>query len=683
MKYKYKIENLDCANCAKELENHLNKDPNLKNVSCNFSKSTLTIETTLTKNIKKYVSKKSKEVEPDITILELNENIDAKNNTKKDIIILIVGLFLILLSHLFNQNKIIKEILCISALIVLLSKTTIKAIKMLIKSHTINENMLISISCIGAFLIGKEMEGLMVIFLYQIGKILESLALNNSRKSISNLMDIKPDYACVLRNNEQVIVNPEEVKIGEIIIVKKGEKIPLDGIIIKGNSKLDNSSLTGESKLVSVKEQDEVLSGTINIGNILEIKVTKDYENSTVAQILELVENASDKKAKTENFVSHAAKIYTPVVLILSIIVFITYPIFFDYTIKEALNISLTYLVISCPCAIAISVPLSYFSGIGVSSKNGILIKGSDYLDNLRKLKTIIFDKTGTITTGNFEDLNLIILDNEYSKNDIINYYDKGESLSNHPIGKSIVKYFAKKTNTKDVKNFKEISGKGISYEIDSTKVKIGSAEFVKSKQLEKGIFLKVDSKIIAKIELKDKIKPNSKKVISELKKINIKTMMFTGDKKEIAEEIAEKVNIDEVKYELLPNQKYNELIKEMAKDNNLVGFVGDGINDAPSIVASNIGFSMGNIGSSSAIEASDIVIIDDDLDKIRKAIDISKYTAKIIKENLIFSISTKIIILILTSMNQATMAAAVFADTGVTVLTILNTTRILKHKIK
>ncbi len=328
-------------------------------------------------------------------------------------------------------------------------------------------------------------------------------------------------------------------------------------------------------------------------------------------------------------------------------------------------------------------MPLSYFSGIGVSSKNGILIKGSDYLDNLRKLNTIIFDKTGTITTGNFEDLNLIILDNEYSKNDIINYYVKGESLSNHPIGKSIVKYFAKKTNTKDVKNFKEISGKGISYEIDSTKVKIGSAEFVKSNQVEKGIFLKVDSKIIAKIELKDKIKSNSKKVISELKKHNIKTMMFTGDKKEIAEEIAEKVNIDEVKYELLPNQKYNELLKEMEKDENLVGFVGDGINDAPSIVASNIGFSMGNIGSDSAIEASDIVIIDDDIDKIRKAIDISKYTAKIIKENLIFSIGTKIIILILTSMNLATMAAAVFADTGVTVLTILNTTRILKYKIK
>lgn len=683
MKYKYKIENLDCANCAKELENHLNKDPNLKNVSCNFSKSTLTLETTLTKNIKKYVSKKSKEVESDITILELNENTDAKNNMKKDIIILIVGLFLILLSRLFNQNKIINEILSIFALIVLLSKTTIKAIKTLIKSYIINENMLISISCVGAFLIGKEMEGLMVIFLYQIGKILENLALNNSRKSISNLMDIKTDYACVLRNNEQVIVNPEEVKIGETIIVKKGEKIPLDGIIIKGNSKLDNSSLTGESKLVNVKEQDKVLSGTINIGNILEIKVTKDYENSTVAQILELVENASDKKAKTENFVSQAAKIYTPVVLILSVIVFITYPIFFDYTIKEALNIALTYLVISCPCSIAISVPLSYFSGIGVSSKNGILIKGSDYLDNLRKLNTIIFDKTGTITTGNFEDLNLIILDNEYSKNDIINYYVKGESLSNHPIGKSIVKYFAKKTNTKDVKNFKEISGKGISYEIDSTKVKIGSAEFVKSKQVEKGIFLKVDSKIIAKIELKDKIKSNSKKVISELKKHNIKTMMFTGDKKEIAEEIAEKVNIDEVKYELLPNQKYNELLKEMEKDENLVGFVGDGINDAPSIVASNIGFSMGNIGSDSAIEASDVVIIDDDIDKIRKAIDISKYTAKIIKENLIFSIGTKIIILILTSMNLATMAAAVFADTGVTVLTILNTTRILKHKIK
>lgn len=682
MKYKYKIENLDCANCAKKIEEHLNKDKNLSNVSCNFSKLSLTFDTTLTKDVKKYISKLVKEVEPDVTILELNESLESKIKLKQDLSILIIGIILFLLSVLFKNNDIISLILSILSLITLLHKTTIKAIKMLIKSHTLNENMLISISCVGAFIIGKYSEGIMVILLYQIGKILENLALNNSRKSISNLMDIKPDYANVYRSNEIIKIDPSEVKTGEIIVVKKGEKIPLDGIIVKGDSKINNSSLTGESELITVKEKDEVLSGTINMGNIIEIKVTKNYENSTVSKILDLVENASNRKAKTENFVSHAAKIYTPIVLILALLVFILFPILFNYTYKEALNISLTYLVISCPCAIAISVPLSYFSGIGLSSKNGILIKGSDYLDNLRKLNTIIFDKTGTITTGNFEDLDLTILNNKYSQTEIIDLYLKGESLSNHPIGKSIISYYHKKINNKDITNFKEISGKGVSYELNNSKIKIGSSEFVNTKE-EKGIFLKLNKDVIAKIELKDKIKDNSSKVISELKKLNIKTMMFTGDKKEIALNIANKVNIDEVKYELLPNEKYSELQKEMNKDNNLVGFVGDGINDAPSIVAANIGFSMGNIGSSSAIEASDVVIVDDDIDKIRKAILISKYTTKIIKQNLIFSIGIKILILILSTLNITSMAAAVFADTGVTLITILNTTRILKYKIK
>lgn len=454
MKYNFKLENLDCINCAQKLEKHLSKDKNLSNVKINFSTTTLTFESNIN-NIKKYISKKIKEIEPDIKITEKNETIN-KEEIYINITKLIIAIILIILS-IYTKTRIISQIAIIISYIILLSKTFTKALKLL-KRKTINENFLITLSCIGAYFTNNVFEGLMVIILYNIGQILEHLAVNNSRQSIAELMNIKPEYANLKKDNNIIKVKPEEVYIGDIIIVKKGEKVPLDGTIIKGCSLINNSALTGESKLKRISLNETILSGTINISNILEIKVTKLYEDSTISRILDLVQNASNRKAKTENFVSVASKIYTPIVLTLAILIIILFPLIFNFSLNESIYRALSFLVISCPCAIALSVPLSYFSGLGAASKQGILIKGSDYLSNLKNINKIIFDKTGTITTGNFDNFNLIILNNKYKEKEIIEYFIKGESFSNHPIAKSILKKFNKKVETKDVKNFKEIT---------------------------------------------------------------------------------------------------------------------------------------------------------------------------------------------------------------------------------
>ena len=678
-KYKYKIQNLDCANCAQKVQDLLNKDSNIENCILNFNKLTLELETSYDKDIKNTIEKIAKKAEPDIKILETNE--EHKEEIIIDIIKIITSIILMLIAQLiFKDNKIIYYILYITAYIISLYEIILKSIKLLIKSHTINEKLLITISSIGAFIIKEYIDGLMVVILYNIGEILEHLAVNNSRKSISDLMNIKPEYANLKNNNEIIKVSPEEVKINDVIIIKKGEKIPLDGIIIKGTSKINTSALTGESKLQDVTINDTVLSGSINEGNIIEIKVTKDYDNSTVSKILELVENASNRKAKSENFVTKASKIYTPIVILCSIISYILLIFIFEIDKTTALYRSLSFLVVSCPCAIAISVPLSYFTGIGTASKNGILIKGSDYLDNLRNIKTIIFDKTGTITTGKFTDYKLNIIDNTYNEKEIIEMYCLGESFSNHPIAKSILDIFKIKLDTKKITNYKEIEGKGIEYKLKDKTIKIGSSTFVNNKEKTSLIYLKIENKIIASLELIDGIKKEAPNTIKELKKQGIEPIMFTGDEKEIALEVSKKCGIENIKYELLPDQKY-ELLKEEIIKSKKVAFIGDGINDAPSIRLADIGISMGNIGSQAAIEASDIVISNDELTSLIKAIKISKYTNKIVKQNLIFSLSIKIIVLILCALGIANMSLAVFADTGVTVLAILNTTRIIKLK--
>lgn len=676
MKYKYKLSSLDCAGCALNIEKKLNENSDIKNASVNFSKLLITVETD-SKNPKKLVSSIVDIVEPDSKVLNLNEVVENKSKLKFHVARLILGILFSIIGIFVFKGK-LGKIFIILGYAILLYRTFTNAVKLLIKSKTINENLLVTISCVGAYFTNNIHEGLMVIILYEIGKILEEVAINNSRKSISNLMNIKPEYANLKVGKRIEKVDPNLVNTDDIIIVKKGEKLPLDGIIVKGSASLDTAALTGESKLRNVKEGDAVLSGSINMEGLIEVKVTSAYENSTVSKILELTENASDRKAKTENFVGAAAKIYTPIIIILAILIVLILPLF-KVSFNDVLYRALVFLVVSCPCAIAISVPLGYFSGIGRASLDGILVKGSDYLEALSDVSEIVFDKTGTITSGIANGYELDILDNKYKKDDVINYLVKGEMLSNHPVAKSILKIFNQKVKADDVKNFKEHSGKGLSFEIKKDKFKIGSSSFVKSKINDNRIYLSINESVVAALKLIDDVKKDSPKAIEELKNMNIKTFMFTGDNKDVALEIAKRVNIDNVKYEMLPIDKYNELEKLIKNNKKKTAFVGDGINDAPSLALSSVGISMGGVGSSSAIEASDVVIMNDSLIKIPKAIKISKLTKKIIKQNLIFAIGVKILVLLLSFLGIASMWQAVFADTGVTLLTILNTTRIFK----
>ena len=678
-RYKYNINNLDCANCAREIEEMLNNNTNFNNALVNFSTCKISYESDKDYTLEE-LNTLIRTVEPD-AYLTLNEEINDDRNVKEyHLSILIIALVIGLLGHFLPLPKIIKIILYLISYSLLLYKTSINAIKLLKKGSGINENALITISCIGALLIGEVLEGMMVITLYTIGKILEEKAINNSRKSIKDLLDIKEPFAYLLEDNKTIKIPVEEVKINDILVVKKGEKIPVDGVIIKGSSSLDTSALTGESKLVSVKVSDKVLSGSINIGDILEIKATNLYSNSTVAKILDLLEDATDKKTKTETSVAKFSKIYTPIIIGLAIIITILLPLIFKVPFKTSLYRALTFLVISCPCAIAISVPLSYFTGIGVASKKGILVKGSNYLDNLSNTTNIIFDKTGTLTNGDFEVLKIEVLDDKYSKEEIIDILTKGESLSNHPIAKSILKLKKGKIDNSDIKNFKEIEGNGLSFTLDKKRILIGNSKLCNC-GVDTDLHLNIDGKHVASIIINDGIKENAKDTIKELKNNNIKTYMFTGDKKTVALNIGKKLAIDEIKYEMLPQDKF-KAFETIANNNGITIFVGDGINDAPVLKRADIGISMGGVGSDIAIEASDIVLMSDELKRIPLAINISKYTKKIIKENLVFAMSVKIIILLLSVWGFANMWLAVFADTGVTLLTILNTLRIM-HKFK
>ena len=672
-KYKYNINNLDCANCARKIEEILNKNKELKNAIVNFNTSKISYEAEREFYIKE-LNDIIKTVEPDAYVTK------EENKTKKEfhLSILIIALAIGLLGYFMRLNNTAKMILYIVAYTLLLYRTGINAVKLLFKNNTINENMLITISCIGALAIGEVVEGMLVIALYTIGKILEEKAVNNSRKSIKDLIDIKQPYANLKQTDEIKKVDVEEIKINDILVVKKGEKIPVDGIVITGETMLDTSALTGESELMQIKEGDQVLSGSMNMGEKIEIKATQIAENSTVSKILELLEDATDKKTKTETIVSKISKIYTPIVIILALLIVICLPIIFNIPMLEAIHRGLTFLVISCPCAIAISVPLSYFTGIGVASKKGILIKGSNYLDALDNTKNIVFDKTGTLTNGAFTVTNIEIFDKNYTENQVIDILIKGESFSNHPIAKSIMNLKNGKVNNDDVKKYQEIEGKGITFELNDKKISIGN-KLICNCEEDAILHLNIDGKHIASVFINDGIKNDAKETIEELKKQKIKTFMFTGDKKETALNIGKKLNIDEIKYEMLPTDKFEEFEKVSSK-NELTIFVGDGINDAPVLKRADIGISMGGVGTDSAIEASDIVLMSDDLKKIPVAIQISKYTKNIIRQNLVFSISMKIIILLLSVLGFANMWLAVFADTRLTLLTILNTLRIMKR---
>lgn len=671
-KYKYKINNLDCANCAREIEEMLNERDDFKEAVVNFSTCRISYESDKDYSLKE-LNSIIKGIEPEAYVSLNEEDNDSKEYHLGTLIIaLLVGL----LGYFLPIPRIIKIILYVISYSLLLYKTSINAYKMLKKGKGINENLLIMISCLGALFIGEVLEGMMVITLYTIGKILEEKAINNSRKSIKDLLDIKEPYANLIEGKNTVKIPVEEVKLDDVLVVKKGEKVPVDGVIIKGSSILDTSALTGESEGVKVNPQDEVLSGSINMGDVLEVRATSIFSNSTVSKILDLLEKATDKKTKTETSVAKFSKMYTPIIIILAILITILLPLVFKISFKTSLYRSLTFLVISCPCAIAISVPLSYFTGIGVASKKGILVKGSNYLDNLSNGNNIIFDKTGTLTSGSFQVEGLEVLDKDYSKDKVIEILRKGESLSNHPIAKSIVNLKKDKVDTKDIKDFKEISGNGISFKLDDMDILIGNSKLCGCK-IDTDLHLNINGKHVASIVINDGIKVGAKETIRYLKSNNFKTYMFTGDKKKVALEIGHTLGIDEIKYEMLPQDKFKAL--EDINKNKITIFVGDGINDAPVLKRADIGISMGGVGSDAAIEASDIVLMSDDLDRIPLAIDISKYTKKIIKENLIFAMSVKVLILLLSTLGYANMWLAVFADTGVTLLTIINTLRIMK----
>lgn len=675
-RFKFKIVGLDCAGCAQEVENKLNKSKDFSDVLVNFNNQTISFSSEKEFTIKE-LNNIVKKIESDAQIKEIDD-IEELNKKSYNIYELLIAIIICLFAYFINIPNYLKYILYAISYTLLLYKTFIKALKLLFINKTINENMLITISSLGALFIDDVLEGMMVIALYNIGKILEEKALNNSRRSIKSIIEIKENYANLKIKNGDKRINVEDIKIGDELVVKKGERIPVDGIIINGETILDTSSLTGESKPQYKKVDDEVLSGCINKGDVIVIRATTLFINSTVSKILELLQTAEDKKAKTETTISKLSRFYTPIIIILAILVLLILPLVFNLPFEESLYRALTFLVISCPCAIAISVPLSYFTGIGISSKNGILFKGSNYLDGISQAKKIVFDKTGTLTNGSFK-VKDIVLDKKckYKKSEIEEIIVKGESLSNHPIAKSLCK-INDKVDNKDVKDFKEVVGKGITFTLNNDHIKIGNSLLCNCDFNSDNLHVSVNGEHVADIITTDEVKDNAKKVIDELNKEKIETYMFTGDNKENAKLVGKSLNIKNIIYEMLPEDKYNYLEK-ISNDNEITIFVGDGINDTIALKRASIGISLGGVGSDAAIEASDVVIMNDDLEKIIKAISISKYTKKIIKENLIFALSTKIVILILSVLGLANMWFAVFADTGVTLLTILNTLRIIK----
>ena len=567
-----------------------------------------------------------------------------------------------------------------------------KAVRNIKRGKVFDENFLMSVATIGAFAIQEFPEAVAVMLFYQIGELFQDYAVDKSRKSISDLMDLRPDYANVLRNGKEEKIDPDGVKIDEIIIVKPGEKVPLDGVIIEGNSFIDTKGLTGEPKPRRVAESNEILSGCINLEGILKIRVKKEYDESTVSKILELVENASSKKSKSEKFITKFAKYYTPIVVIIAIFLALIPPLIIkNATFSDWLYRALSFLVVSCPCALVISIPLSFFGGIGGASKNGILIKGSNYLEALSNLETVVFDKTGTLTEGVFkvQKINSIGISDE----DLLEIAAYAEWYSNHPIAKSVKQEYSKNVEEVKIKNVKEITGKGILASIDEKQVLIGNEKLMqeyninyeKSKEVGTILYIAIDNVFSGTILISDKIKDDSVKCIELIKTNGIKqTIMLTGDKKEIAENISKKLGIDKVHSELLPDEKVKKL-EELLKNktqNKKIAFVGDGINDAPVLALADIGIAMGGLGSDSAIEAADIVIMTDEPSKISIAIKISKKTMKIVRENIIFAITIKIIVLILSALGIATMWEAVFADVGVAIIAILNSLRMLNKKV-
>ena len=611
---------------------------------------------------------------------------------KKIGIKIIISLILFLIAFIINfNNEIINIVIYIISYIIVGFDILKKAVRNIFRGNVFDENFLMSIATLGAFCIKEFPEAVAVMLFYQIGELFQSYAVDKSRKSISDLMDIRPDFANVYKNNNVEKVDPDEVEIGDIIVVKTGEKVPLDGIIIEGKASLDTKALTGESIPKEVGVDDEVLSGCINLNGGIKIKVTKKFEESTVSKILDLVENASSKKSKSENFITKFAKYYTPIVVIIAVILAVVPTMVIKETnFSEWLYRALSFLVVSCPCALVISIPLSFFGGIGGASKLGILIKGSNYLENMSNTEIIAFDKTGTLTKGIFVVQEIYSIN--MSQNELLEIVCYAENYSNHPISLSVKKEFNKKIDERRISKIRELSGLGIEAEIDGKQVLVGNKklmdkENIKYEKCDKIgtiLYVAINKNFEGYILISDEIKDDAKETISQLKENNIKqTVMLTGDRKDVGENVAKQLGLDKVYTELLPDgklEKVEELLKQTSEKGKLA-FVGDGINDAPVLALADIGIAMGGLGSDAAIEAADIVIMTDEPSKIVETIKLSKKTMKIVKENIVFAIFIKIAVLVLCAVGIATMWEAVFADVGVSIIAILNSLRMLKVK--
>lgn len=740
MEIRLVLNGLDCANCANKIESRVNKIDGIKEATVNFSTGLLIAEIKdeiLKDKIIKEIKMIVKKLEPNVKVEEKLSNKEIRNNPKecmssccsikdengeiknyigdtendkskyhinghssgnsskvveyiKENIMLIIGtvIYLIALSY-SGKNNSVSIILFITSYLTIGGEVILTALKNINNGEIFDENFLMSIATIGAFFIGEYPEAVAVMLFYQIGEVFQSYAVNKSRKSISSLMNIRADYANVLRNNNEIKVYPEEVNLNEIILIKPGERVPLDGIVLNGESFLDTSALTGESVPREIKAGDEILSGSINDSGVLKVKVTKEYSQSTVARILELVENASNKKAPTEKFITKFSKIYTPIVVIVAALVAIVPTIFIkDALFADWLYKALSLLVVSCPCALVVSIPLGFFSGIGAASKKGILVKGGNYLEALKESEVIVFDKTGTLTKGVFKVTN--INTKNISKDELLEITAIGEANSNHPIAVSIKEAYGKEINKEEIENYKEIAGYGIEAIIRGKKVLLGNSKLMiknnifydKVNTIGTIVHIAINSEYKGNIIISDEIKENIKESISNLKGVGIKrTVMLTGDSNEVAEKVANEIGIDELYSELLPSDKVDKLEKILNKKigRGKVLFVGDGINDAPVLARADIGIAMGGVGSDAAIEAADVVLMKDNIDSISDAIKISRKTNKILWQNIIFSLCVKIIVMILVVLGLTNMWAAVFADVGVTLLAVINSMRIIR----
>ena len=689
---KYKLKNLDCANCANKIEDKIRKMEEVKFVNVNFANLTLTIDTY---NIKKVISK-IKEIEPKVEVLENNKdnNVSELSEHRPAIIKVVSALLILLIGIIFEKSlhntpfHFAEYFVFVIAYIIVGWKVIAEAVRNILKGQIFNEHFLMTIATLGAFAIDAMPEAVSVMLFYVVGELFQDIAVGRSRKSIKSLLEIKPNFANLLINGDVKIVSPDDINVGDLIIVKAGEKIPLDGEIIEGSSFLDTSALTGESIPRKVKENDSVLSGMINQNGLLKIKVTKCFRESSVSKILEMVENATSKKSQTEKFITTFAKYYTPVVVFGALLLAVLPPILFaSQTFGDWIYRALVVLVVSCPCALVISIPLGYFGGIGSASRKGILVKGSNFLDALTQVKTVVFDKTGTLTKGEFK-VSEIVTFNSFTNEQIVEYAAYAEANSNHPIAKSIYDAFGKNIDISRINQFEEISGHGIKAVIDGKTILAGNDKLMHKENINhpfcnvKGtvIHIVIENIYAGYIIISDTLKDDAIETIKKLKAKNILTVMLTGDNKLAAADFATKLNIDKYYAELLPEDKVTHIENVIDKSNNgKIAFVGDGINDAPVIARADIGIAMGALGSDAAIEVADVVLMTDSPSKVIDAIDVSNSTRNIVWQNIIIAMGIKLIFIILGVFGIASMWEAVFGDIGVTLIAIFNSIRILK----